>query len=119
MNGKCKEISFDPHQPCRRAEDTFKASKMPLFKFGLISDVQWADISDGLSVQGMPRYYREALRHAGRAVEAFRKENVDFAIHLGDIVDCNNARMTSMGHMALEKAAACFDRLERPVLHAM
>jgi hypothetical protein len=39
----------------------------PLFSFGVISDVQYADIDDGKSFHGVKRYYRHAL-HALRQV---------------------------------------------------
>ena len=33
----------------------------PLFSFAVLSDVQYADIPDGASFGGTPRYYRHAL----------------------------------------------------------
>ena len=90
----------------------------PLFKFGLISDVQWADIPDGKSFHGTPRYYREALCSARRAVAAFKAEDVNLAIHLGDIVDYHNTHNGS-SEMALQAAIECFDSLDRPVLHCI
>lgn len=35
--------------------------RQPLFKFGLLSDVQHADMDDGASFHGTPRYYRYRL----------------------------------------------------------
>lgn len=57
----------------------------PLFRFGVVSDVQHADIPDGKSFGGVPRYYRNALVSLGRAVEGFKAANVSFALHLGDV----------------------------------
>jgi len=54
---------------------------------GIISDVQYADIPDGLSFNGVPRYYRSSLVCLRGAVEGWRGAGVDFAIHLGDIID--------------------------------
>ncbi|KAH7624803.1 hypothetical protein Ndes2526B_g00171 [Nannochloris sp. 'desiccata'] len=90
----------------------------PLFKFGLISDIQWADIPDGKSFHGTPRYYREALFSARRAVAAFKAEKVDLAIHLGDIIDFHNSHH-GLSEMALEAAIECFDTLERPTIHCI
>ena len=49
--------------------------------------MQYADIDDGFSHGGVPRYYRGALRGLRRAVQAWRVKKVEFAMHLGDIVD--------------------------------
>ena len=57
----------------------------PLFRFGLVSDVQHADIPDGQSFGGVPRYYRNALVLLRRAVEGFKASDVAFALHLGDV----------------------------------
>ncbi|KAG6746082.1 hypothetical protein POTOM_050595 [Populus tomentosa] len=43
--------------------------KQPLFSFGVISDVQCADIPDGHSFIGVPRYYRHSIRVLQRAVK--------------------------------------------------
>lgn len=37
------------------------SSEQPLFQFGVLTDVQYADIDDGFSHSGKPRYYRDAL----------------------------------------------------------
>ena len=49
--------------------------------------MQYADIDDGFSHGGVPRFYRGALRGLRRAVAAWREQQVEFAIHLGDIID--------------------------------
>ncbi|KAL1534719.1 manganese-dependent ADP-ribose/CDP-alcohol diphosphatase-like [Salvia divinorum] len=59
----------------------------PLASFGVISDVQYADIPDGLSFLGVPRYYRHSLNVLQRAVKKWNEEKVDFVINFGDIVD--------------------------------
>jgi manganese-dependent ADP-ribose/CDP-alcohol diphosphatase len=91
----------------------------PLFKFGLISDIQWADIPDGKSFHGTPRYYREALVSARRAVAAFKAEKVDLAIHLGDIIDFHNSHHDGHSETALQAAIECFDALEKPTIHCI
>ena len=58
-----------------------------LFAFGIATDVQYADLDLGFSHGGTPRYYRNALRGLKRAVHSWRNEKVDFAMHLGDIID--------------------------------
>jgi hypothetical protein len=59
----------------------------PLFTFGVITDVQYADIEDGASFRGVPRFYRHSLQGLRRAVAAWRAQGVAFAMHLGDIID--------------------------------
>lgn len=90
----------------------------PIFKFGIISDIQWADIPDGASFHGVPRYYRNALVLAKRAVKKFKDSNVDFAIHLGDIVDYHNSKHGT-SDLALREAIECFENLETDVLHCI
>ena len=58
-----------------------------LFAFGIATDVQYADLDQGFSHGGTARYYRDALQGLKRAVRAWRDEKVDFAMHLGDIID--------------------------------
>lgn len=57
----------------------------PLFRFGVVADVQHADIPDGFSFNGVPRYYRNALVLLRRAVQGFQAQPVDFALHMGDV----------------------------------
>ncbi|KAL8057291.1 hypothetical protein ABFX02_04G175100 [Erythranthe guttata] len=59
----------------------------PLLSFGVISDVQYADIPDGHSFLGVPRYYRHSLHVLQRAVKSWNHQNLKFAINFGDIVD--------------------------------
>ena len=45
-------------------------AREPAYTFGVISDVQWADIDDGSNFDGsIPRYYRGALQALQRAVD--------------------------------------------------
>ncbi|KAF8753118.1 hypothetical protein HU200_011772 [Digitaria exilis] len=60
----------------------------PLFSFGVIADVQYADIPDGRSFLGVPRYYRHSLAVLRRAVQSWNASpNVRFCLNFGDIVD--------------------------------
>ncbi|KAG0603215.1 hypothetical protein M758_10G075900 [Ceratodon purpureus] len=75
----------------------------PLFSFGVITDIQYADIDDGRSFLGVPRYYRHALVGLRRAVEAWnQKGDLAFAIHFGDIVD---------GWCPKDQSRAAFERV--------
>lgn len=78
-------------------------SQKPLFSFGVITDIQYADIDDGKSFLGVPRYYRHALLGLQRAVQAWNaKGDLEFAIHFGDIVD---------GYCPKEESRAAFFRV--------
>ena len=67
--------------------------KQPLLKFGVISDVQFADVDDGLNYHGTRRRrYRQSLETLSVAREAWEKEGVDFAVALGDLVDGKASR---------------------------
>jgi len=64
------------------------ATTQPLFSFGLISDVQYADIPDGRSFLGVPRYYRHSILVLRRAVKEWNTyQKHMFVINFGDIVD--------------------------------
>ncbi|KAG0464184.1 hypothetical protein HPP92_020253, partial [Vanilla planifolia] len=43
-------------------------TKQPLFSFGVITDIQYADIPDGFSFFGVPRFYRHSFQVLQRAV---------------------------------------------------
>ncbi|KAJ0790066.1 putative hydrolase [Helianthus annuus] len=60
----------------------------PLFSFGVITDVQYADIPDGRSFLGVPRYYRNSILVLQKAVQNWNNhQNISFSLNLGDIVD--------------------------------
>lgn len=54
----------------------------PLFRFGLVTDVQYADQD-----QKGTRFYRRSLKKLEEAVEVFNKEKIDFVLSLGDYID--------------------------------
>lgn len=61
-----------------RAAETDK----PLFSVGLIADAQYTDAKPG----GI-RYYRKSIQKLSDAVKAINEGEVDFSIHLGDLID--------------------------------
>jgi predicted phosphodiesterase len=54
----------------------------PLFTFGVIADVQYADRDDHLT-----RHYRSSLHKLDEAVAVFNKEKVSFVMSLGDFIN--------------------------------
>lgn len=59
----------------------------PLVSLGVIADIQYADIPDGRSFLGVPRYYRHSLLVLQRAVQSWNEKKVKFVINFGDTID--------------------------------
>lgn len=79
----CKIISLEPMTSLFLSE----VEQLEI-SFGVITDIQYANIPDGHSFLGVPRYYRSSLQALQRAVDSWNKrEGLLFVIHLGDIVD--------------------------------
>ncbi|KAL9235612.1 hypothetical protein vseg_010357 [Gypsophila vaccaria] len=90
--------------------------KEALFSFGVISDVQYADIPDGRSFIGVPRYYRHSLLILQRAVQKWNAlQKLNFAVNFGDIVDgyCPKDKSRS----TVKKVAYEFHKFNGPVYH--
>ncbi|XP_029456103.1 manganese-dependent ADP-ribose/CDP-alcohol diphosphatase isoform X2 [Rhinatrema bivittatum] len=63
------------------------------FSFGVIADIQYADIENRLNHWGTRmRYYRDSLRLLQSAIEEWKEEVPcpSFILQLGDIIDCLN-----------------------------
>ncbi|GLJ08295.1 hypothetical protein SUGI_0085830 [Cryptomeria japonica] len=93
-------------------------TKQPLFSFGVITDVQYADIPDGRSFLGVPRYYRHSILSLQRAVTKWNQmEKLKFAVHFGDIVDgfCPKDKSRT----AVLKVIKEFDKFNGPVYHML
>ena len=58
-----------------------------LFTFGIVADIQYANVPDGTSYGGIPRFYRHSLQVAQHAAQQYQDERVSLVINLGDIVD--------------------------------
>ncbi|CAL0325325.1 unnamed protein product [Lupinus luteus] len=90
--------------------------KHPLFSFGLISDVQFADIPDGRSFLGVPRYYRHSFLVLQRAVKEWNNhQRHKFVINLGDIVDGYCPKDQSLN--TVKKMVDEFEMFNGPVYH--
>ncbi|KAF8117764.1 hypothetical protein N665_0008s0110 [Sinapis alba] len=88
----------------------------PLFSFGVIADVQYADIPDGRSFLGTPRYYRNSILVLQKAVQAWNQHgNLKFVINMGDIVDGFCPKDQSLS--ATKKLVNEFDNFQGPVYH--
>ncbi|KAK2515455.1 Adprm [Columba guinea] len=96
-----------------------EAAPAPLFAFGVIADIQYADAEDGYDFSGYRRrYYRQSLQLLRDAVEAWAAERppLAFVLQLGDSIDGLNARGGRAG-AALEQVLAALGRLPVPVHH--
>ncbi|GAB4845731.1 hypothetical protein Ancab_039133 [Ancistrocladus abbreviatus] len=90
--------------------------RKPLFSFGVISDVQYADIPDGRSFLGVPRYYRHSILVLERAVQKWNNsQKLNFAINFGDIVDGFCPKDQSLD--SVKKVTAEFEKFNGPVYH--
>ncbi|CEG40772.1 manganese-dependent adp-ribose cdp-alcohol diphosphatase-like [Plasmopara halstedii] len=84
-----------------------------LVSFGLVTDVQYADVEDGWDFHHTTkRYYRNALTqlHATIANWLYEAESgtkLRFAVNLGDLIDGKN-RPASTSHQALTKTRAAW-----------
>lgn len=90
--------------------------KQPLFSFGVITDVQYADIPDGHSFLGVPRYYRHSIRVLQRAVIKWNSlKTLKFSINFGDIIDgfCPKDQSFASVKNVLDE----FDKFNAPVYH--
>ncbi|XP_064127850.1 manganese-dependent ADP-ribose/CDP-alcohol diphosphatase isoform X4 [Loxodonta africana] len=108
----CLEIMDD--QP-----GTLRESSELLFSFGVIADIQYADLEDGYNFQGnRRRYYRHSLLHLQGAIEDWNNEgNIPCCVlQLGDIIDGYNAQYQA-SEKSLELVMNTFETLKVPVHH--
>ena len=88
----------------------------PIFSFGVISDVQYADIPDGQSFMGVPRYYRHSILVLKRAIKKWNDQNtLKFVVNFGDIVDGKCPSDQSL--QAVERVVNEFEKFSGPVYH--
>lgn len=64
----------------------------PLFSFGVIADIQYADTDDGFNYSRTSRrYYRSSLQLLKKAQRSWSESKPDFVLQLGDVIDGVNA----------------------------
>ncbi len=87
--------------------------------FGIIADVQYANIMDGLNYsQTRVRYYRNSLRLLEEAVDIWKgySHPVSFVLQLGDVIDGYNKRFGE-SVSALQTVVDKFSSMQIPVHH--
>lgn len=110
----CLEVMDDKPSP-----GTLSESSEPLFSFGVIADIQYANLEDGYNYQGnRRRYYRHSLLHLQGAIEYWNQESTPpcCVLQLGDIIDGYNAQYKA-SERSLELVMNTFQRLRVPVHH--
>ncbi|KAF5839236.1 Metallo-dependent phosphatase-like protein [Dunaliella salina] len=95
-----------------------KSQIKPDFSFGIVADIQYADIPDGHSYHGTPRFYRNAKAALRRAVSMLREGSIplSFTIQLGDIVDGN---CKENAEKALDGILGELNAFGKPVYHML
>lgn len=87
------------------------------FSFGICTDVQYADLPTGAGYTGRARFYRDSLHSLKRAVSGWKSSEVEFGMHLGDLLDGNNPR--DQREVAMTNLLDAFSGLGRPVYHVI
>lgn len=79
------------------SEEKQDLSILPITIFGIITDIQYADVDNGISYDGKRvRYYRNSLNLVREAVDNWKKtesifkKNLKFIIQLGDMIDAKS-----------------------------
>lgn len=77
-----------------------QTSEQPLFTFGVIADVQYADRDNHNT-----RHYRGSLKKFSDAIEVFNNQKVDFVISLGDFINDDYRSFDTLGKISRQLKA--------------
>lgn len=94
-----------------RVAGTAATGEKPLVRFGMVTDIHFADIPQDPQPVGVVgiRYYRESKRKLDEAVAVFNSLDLDFAIELGDFKDLTEGRTRTLEHLrSIEASFAAF-----------
>ena len=83
---------------------------LPLFSFGVITDVQYGDIDDGQSYDGSrKRYYRNAKKLFKEAVETWNQAKLKpcFVVQLGDFIEGHRTKAEDKKRTVKELTSIC------------
>ena len=96
------------------------STSLPHFAFGVIADVQYADVEDGYNfTRTSLRYYRTALKMLGQAVDSWNTDKLvcpQFVLQLGDAIDGKNKHI-KMSDTALQTVLNEFSKFKGNVFH--
>ena len=91
--GKMAARSLSGDQEKTGLEGRIESVDKCLFRFGVISDVQYGNVDDRMNFEGSTmRYYRNALKLLEEAVSFWKKSEPDFVLQLGDLVEGNHVK---------------------------
>ncbi|RXN31266.1 manganese-dependent ADP-ribose CDP-alcohol diphosphatase [Labeo rohita] len=89
----------------------------PVFAFGIIADIQYADIEDGLNfLRTRKRFYRNSIQLLRNATRRWEEQRVKCVLQLGDIIDGFNKRHDA-SEQALDTVIKEFEKSSADVHH--
>lgn len=98
-------------------EEKQDLSILPITIFGVLTDIQYANVDDGKSYDGKRvRYYRNSLNLVSEAVSNWKqieskfKKNIKFILQLGDLVDAKSLDIND-SHSAMERVIKELNKL--------
>jgi manganese-dependent ADP-ribose/CDP-alcohol diphosphatase len=98
-------------------EETQNLAIKPLVTFGILTDVQYADIDDGMSYdKTRKRYYRNSLNLVKEAIANWKQHETEnqckikFILQLGDIIDLQ-AKLKNETDISLDRVITELNRL--------
>ncbi len=106
----CGLVTLVPGAAWANAEKLFLRVKVSLpedqgrprpISFGVIADTHSGDLDD----TPRPRYFRSSAGNVEETVRTFNERQLDFAIHVGDVIQESHERSTSLAWMAELDAA--------------
>lgn len=91
-----------------------RKSNKPILRFGMISDVHYADREPAGN-----RYYRQSLAKTKEAIDQMNREKLDFAIELGDYKDMDAAPNEANTLKYLAEIESVFQQFNGPTYHVL
>eukprot|EP00933_Yihiella_yeosuensis_P043988 TRINITY_DN39030_c1_g3_i2.p1 TRINITY_DN39030_c1_g3~~TRINITY_DN39030_c1_g3_i2.p1 ORF type:complete len:489 (+),score=76.49 TRINITY_DN39030_c1_g3_i2:42-1469(+) len=101
------------HQHHQHQQQQSQQQEEPLFRFGVIADVQYANRDDAPNFTGSRiRRYRQSKEIWEKSIDWFQKEKVSFIVQLGDFLDGSNRAIKGEGLNALSELLAPLEALD-------
>lgn len=95
---------------------TMANRKYKPIRFGILTDIHYADIPDD---PGQNKYYRESLEKVAECVELMNEQKVDFLIELGDLKDQGNPPKETETLKFLESIENVLKQFNGPLYHVL
>ena len=114
-------LSYHAVSVIKRTQRLMASDSGVLCAFGVITDVHYADIDDGMNYSRTShRYYRRSLDLVKTAVRDWSagQPRAEFVLQLGDLIDGHNAALGA-SHSALEKVTSELSKGGHFVYHAL